>query len=121
MMPMKLTGFTKRYSDDNWFRKPSRDEGPSPASMWIGHRAKCGAISLGAEERHRFSKDAVQNRYNAPGLSRRFHEKVAQYSPFCCVHGPSAHKRLLNLSSNMLFAWARNTVGRDSRRLVFQS
>jgi len=58
-MPLKLSGFAKRYSAYNWFRNPSRDEGPGLVSMWIGHRAKYGASSLGAEE-HRFSKDSLR-------------------------------------------------------------
>ena len=120
MMPMKLSGFAKRYSDDNWFRKPSRDEGPGPASMWIGRRAKRGAISLGAEERHRFPKDAVRIDIMLPAFLGGSMRKLTVLGLLLCAWSALAQETPQTLLDRALrlgdkYSWA------DSRDLFFKA
>jgi CHAT domain-containing protein/tetratricopeptide (TPR) repeat protein len=118
-MPLKLSGFAKRYSAYNWFRNPSRDDGPGPVSMWIGHRAKYGASSLRAEE-HRFSKDALRIDIMLPAVLGGSMRKLTVLGLLVCASSAFAQETPQTLLDRALrlgdkYSWA------DSRDLFFKA
>ena len=69
-MPMKLGGYLKRYSDDNWLRRP-RKHGSNrrPELAWTGRWAERRAGSLGADDGNRFSKVLSESIYYSQPFS----------------------------------------------------